>query len=455
MNRPDDASIVRAVEAANRLRLRPILEKAMEYRLNTVLVGLPIVLAGALLGGEVTAETLNPAATSINALGLDLLGKGIASDANTLLSPYSIQSALAMTYAGADGGTRAEMAKVLHFGDDEAALHHSFAALQKALDNIETLSAEQVKNAVKYGGPTEPITVTVANRLFGQPRYEFRAPFLALVKDTYGAPLQPLDFAANPTQAIKDINAWVLQKTRNRIPDLIPPGGLNGDTRLVLVNAIYLKAPWAHEFNKDATKPEPFHVKGGDAVDVPTMLRRDHLSYAQHDGFRSICVPYSGGELQLLILLPDDPDGLSKMEAKLTPEKLVSFATAAPADVVLHMPKFKMQPPLFKLGRALQDLGMKTAFDAPKGSANFDRMAPRKPNDYLYISEVFHRTFIEVDEKGTEAAAATAVVMMAGSAFHPNPPPPIEVRVDRPFVFAIQHRASGVCLFLGRVTDPR
>src|SRR5579862_1348812 len=428
----------------------------MKYRLNAVWVALTIVFSGALLGGEVKTGTFDSAATSINALGLDLLGKGTAADSNTLLSPFSIQLALAMTYAGADGDTRTEMAKVLHFADDEMALHSSFATLQKALDDIEKRTTELAMNSAKYGGPSDPVTVTVANRLFGQPRYEFRAPFLALVKDTYGAPLQPMDFATNPAQAIKDINAWVLQQTRKRIPNLIPPDGLTSETRLVLVNAIYLKAPWAKEFNKDTTKPEAFHVKGGDAVDVPTMLRQDHFNYSQQDGFRTICIPYAGGELQMLILLPDEQNGLSKTEAKLTAEKLASFAKAGAADVVLHLPKFKMQPPLFRLGKALKELGMKTAFDEPKGSANFDRMAPRKPDDYLYISEVFHKTFIEVDEKGTEAAAATAVVMMrAGSAYRPNPAEPIEFRVDRPFLFAIQHRVSGACLFMGRVTDPR
>ena len=156
----------------------------------------------------------------------------------------------------------------------------------------------------------------------------------------------------------------------------------------------------------------------------------------------------------MLILLPDEVDGLASLEAKVTPELLVTEARPKQEEVILQLPKFKLEPPLFRLGQTLRSMGMKSAFDVPRGSANFDRLAPRKPDDYLFISEVFHRTFLELDEKGTEAAAATAVVMARATAMIEKAKP-IEVRVDRPFLFAIQHRPSGACLFLGRVTDPR
>jgi len=175
----------------------------------------------------------------------------------------------------------------------------------------------------------------------------------------------------------------------------------------------------------------------------------------KRDGFTAVSLPYSGGELQFLVLLPDEVNGLRTIESKLTAGVLAQCAKLETRDVDLSLPKFKFEPPSIALAEKLEALGMKTAFDRPPGSANFDRMAPRRPNDYLYISQVFHKTFIAVDEKGTEAAAATAVAAAVGSAPRPPPPPPIEVKVDRPFLYAIQHVPSGVCLFLGRVTDPR
>ncbi len=395
------------------------------------------------------------AAQSINALGLELLAQGTTADTNALLSPYSIQAALAMTFAGAAGDTRAEMAKVLHYSGDEAELHQSFAALQKALEDVAARSTKRAESARQRGATMDPVILTVANRLFGQEGYEFRAPFLALAQDTYGAPLQPMDFVREAAAATKEINAWVEEKTIRRIRDLIPPNGLDAETRLVLVNAIYLKAPWAEPFSESATKPAPFHVRGTQPQDVPTMVRKARFGYADREGFTVVTIPYSGGELQFVVLLPDDNNGLAALEAKVTPELLAACADPGSAELILHLPKFKIEPPLFKLGKVLQSLGMRSAFDRPRGSANFDRMAPRKPNDYLCISEVFHKTFLDLDEKGTEAAAATAVVMTRVTSAMPDRVKPIEVRVDHPFLFAIQHRPTGACLFLGRVTDPR
>jgi serpin B len=402
--------------------------------------------------GDPGPGTPAAAAKAVNSLGLEVLSKGTDPKANTLLSPYSIQSALAMTFAGAAGDTRAEMARVLHFTGDETELHHSFASLQKALEDVAKSTAEQAKLPGHPGGGGEPVTLTVANRLFGQSGYDFRAPFLGLVKNTYGAPFQPMDFIRNFRAATREINGWVERQTRQRIRDLIPADGLNADTRLVLVNAIYLKAPWMDPFPEYATKPAPFHVPHGKNADVPTMVHQGYLGYAKRDGYRVVTVPYRGGDLQLLILLPDKVDGLATLEAKLTPDQLAANATPETSEVILHLPKFKMEPPVFRLGEVLQRLGMKSAFDHPRGSANFDRMAPRKPTDYLLISEVFHKTFLALDEKGTEAAAATAVAMARASAFM-GKPKPVEVRVDHPFLFAIQHRPSGACLFLGRITQ--
>jgi serpin B len=413
-----------------------------------------VLSCGGVLAASAAGNPAAAAAQAVNALGLELMAKGTAANTNTLLSPYSIQSALAMTYAGAAGDTRTEMAKALHYPADEAALHHSFTAMQKALDAVAMSTAEQAERAKQRGGSGEPLVLTVANRLFGQQGYEFRQPFLDLVKDGYGAPLQAMDFITKAPEERLKINGWVEDQTHQRIRDLIPQDGLTGDTRLVLVNAIYMKAPWAGQFPDAATQALPFAIMGKDSAKVPTMRRTGHMGYAKRDGYQVVTVPYTGGEIHLLVLLPDAKDGLAALEAKLTPEILGACAKPAMAELDLYLPKFKLEPPLFKLGEVLRKLGMLSAFDRPQGTANFERMAPRKPNDYLYISEVFHKTFMALDEKGTEAAAATAVAMVRATSIMIDPPKPVEVRVDRPFLFAIQHAPSGACLFLGRVTDP-
>jgi serpin B len=399
---------------------------------------------------EVTPD--DPAPVAINALGCDLLAQ---SSGNALLSPFSIQTALGMTYAGAAGATRDDMARVLHFDGEEDALHASFAALQAALEDVARVTAERAEQARRAGGGGDPVVLTVANRLFGQKDYEFRPTFLDLVGKVYGAPLQSADFRADARGETTAINRWVETQTRDRIRNLIPDGALTADTRLVLVNAVYLKAPWEEEFPAHLTKPAPFHVAGGDSVKVPTLHRTGYLGYQKGEGYSAVSVPYSGRFLDFLVIVPDQPDGLADLEKKVTPEFLAACAGLPGREVALYLPKFRMEPPLLKLSETLKKLGLRSAFNEPPGSADFDRMAPRRPDDYLYISEIFHKTFLALDEKGTEAAAATAVAMMRATSMIMEKPKPVEVRVDRPFLFAIQHRASGACLFLGRMNDPR
>jgi serpin B len=402
-----------------------------------------------------TAAAVQPetAAQAVNRLGCELLLQGTQPTENALLSPYSIQTALAMTFAGAAGDTRTEMARVLHYSGEETQLHGSFAALQRALEELAARTAKRAASATERGNATDPVTLTIANRLFGQADYAFRPPFLNLVQDVYGAPFQPLDFVKDTAAATRAINVWVEERTRDRIRDLIPPGALDEETRLVLVNAIYLKAPWAQPFSASATQPRPFHVAGGPPQTVPTMFKQNRFGFARHDGFSVITLPYLGSELQFVVLLPDNMDGLPALETRLTADWLAARTQPPTVQLQLYLPKLKLQPPMIRLGQVLRTLGLMSAFDLPRGSADFDRMAPRKPDDYLRISEVFHKTFLELDEKGTEAAAATAVAMARVTAALPDNP--IEVRVDRPFLFAIQHRSSGACLFLGRIVDPR
>jgi serpin B len=401
------------------------------------------------------ATNFDLAAKATNDLAVDLHRQLATGSENLCVSPYSIESALAMTFAGADGETRTEMARVLHFPSDASAVAASFASLQHSLEEMKAKTAELVKKSKEFGGPSEPITLNIANRLFAQKDYDFRQEFLSLVKQNYGAAFEPLDFTVNPAAAAQHINKWVADQTRDKIRDLIPVEALNKLTRLVLANALYLKAPWADPFSEKTTQPESFHVRGGTPVNVPMMRKTARFGYAKREGFSAVSLPYAGDDLQFLILLPDEVNGLRALEAKLTADVLAECTKLKAQDVDLHLPKFKLEPPTIALAEKFQALGLKSSFDIPQGSANFDKIAPRKPNDYLYISNVFHKTFIAVDEKGTEAAAATAVVMMRATAIARPKPPPIEVKVDRPFVYAIQHVPSGVCLFLGRVTDPR
>jgi serpin B len=421
------------------------------------LVFVTILLPMFSIFGQSRTESTNSsamAASAINSIGLDLLHQTASANQNALLSPYSIETALAMTYAGSDGTTREEMARVLHLRGSDAQVANAFAMLEGQLNQMVQQSVHQSEAMKKYGASIDPTTLAVANRLFGQQGYEFRPAFLELMKTNYHAPFEAMDFRKNSTGATKTINDWVAQQTKERIKDLVPMGALNRLTRLVLVNAIYLKVPWASPFTESATKPLPFHPGGGAPVDVPTMTTEKSFGYTKSDGSTIVSIPYRGGELQFLIILPDDVNGLAKVEAGLSAEKLSGWANLPNQEARLFLPKFKMEPPTMPLGDALQKLGMTTAFDKPPRSANFDKMAPRHlPDDYLYISDVLHKTFISVDEKGTEAAAATAVAMTRSFAARPSPA--IEVKVDHPFIFAIQHRASGACLFLGHVADPR
>jgi serpin B len=280
------------------------------------------------------------------------------------------------------------------------------------------------------------------------------------LQDGYEAPLEQADFKTNPEGARATINAWVGAQTRQKIASLIPPDGLTRDTRLLLVNALYLKAPWEGEFWKYGTRPRPFKARGTITVDVPTMEEVSNFGYAKQLGYTAVTVQYSGNGLQFLILLPDDPAGVDALAAKITPGLLRDCVklNRPDQDVDLYLPKFRLEPATMQLSQMLEAMGLKSAFDQSPGSANFDRMAPRRPDESIAISEVFHKAYLEVDEGGTEAAAATAVeavVATAPALQGPPPPPPIIVHVDHPFIFAIQHRASGACLFLGRVTDPR
>jgi serpin B len=415
---------------------------------------LHVLLAVLLMTFRSNAADLDLAGKATNEFAVDLQ-RQFAGDENLCVSPYSIEAALAMILGGADGDTRTEIAHVLHLPNDGDRIHAAFAALQGSFEDVAKRTEKIAQDSKKYGAVSEPLTIAVANRLFGQRGYAFRESFQALVKKFYGAPFEALDFQKNPERERQHINKWVADQTRERIRDLIPPNGINSMTRLVLANALYLKAPWAAAFPESATHPKPFHVRVRETVDVPMMNKVASFGYVKREGFAALALPYLGGDLQFLILLPEEIDGLPEIERKLSADLLAECAKLESQDVNLELPRFKLEPPTIALAEKLKAMGMRLAFDEPKGSANFDAIAPRQPDAYLYLSNVFHKTFIAVDEKGTEAAAASAATMMLATGLARPKPPPVVVRVDRPFLYAIQHVPSGACLFLGRVTDPR
>lgn len=369
------------------------------------------------------------AAKATNALALKLLAA--SEPGNAAFSPYSIQVALAMVYAGAEGETRTQMASALKYPEPDMvpAFGALQAEIQRAKGKVDLLSA---------------------NRLFGQTGYQFQPAYLGLVNKTFGSEMQEIDFN-KPEIAAKKINAWIEDSTRKRIRDLVSPDALRG-ARLVLANAIYFKASWATPFKKDRTAPLPFHKADGKEITTPTMVATEFYGFAQHADFSIITLPYADRDLQLVVILPAPGKALSVVEHKIDADVFKESAQIKEQKLALFLPRFKLEPPTWTLGPTLKGFGMPSAFDSPTGSANFNGIALRKPGDYLYISQVLHKCFVEVNEEGTEAAAATAVVMLAGAAM-PSAPPP-EIHIDRPFLFAIQHRPTGAILFLGRVTDP-
>jgi serpin B len=393
------------------------------------------------------------AAQAINGLGLELLPRLGAAGVNTVFSPYSLQAALAMVFAGAEGGTRSEMAQVLHYPADAERLHGSFANLQSALTEAARASEAWAREQPQWkGGGGDRVVLAMANRLFNRAGFQFRPDFLGLLAGTHQAPLECLDFAA--ADASQRINQWVEAQTSGRIRDLVTPAALSRETRLVLVNAIHLKAPWSTPFEPALTKLLPFHPTPGVTILVSMMQASLPLGHARARGYEAVAIPYLGGELQFLVVLPDEQASLSEVESGLTPDALAEAGLGKPAAVSLRLPKFEVEPPTASLRQELGKLGMRSAFDDPAGSADFSRMAPRTPEDYPALSEILHRASLSVDEAGTEAAAATAGGFFAGGIASARLKP-IEFHVDRPFLFAIQHRPSGACLFLGHIWNPR
>ncbi len=394
------------------------------------------VLPLALLAAAAT-DPMTRLAASSNAFGFDLYKQLRAERGNLTFSPASITTALAMTWGGARGETAAQMKQVLHLEGGPDEVMQAAGKLAAALQD-----------------PARPIVFRVANRLFGEKTCRFETPYLDATKAAFGASLESVDFKGAPEPSRHVINRWVEDKTQDRIQDLIPPGGVNADTRLALVNAIYFLGDWMEPFAKEATRPEPFFTSAAQKKDVPTMHTGERLRFAQKEGWKALELPYKGGQMSMLLVLPDKVDGISALESSLTAPGLDAIVKAlATTRVIVSLPRFEVNPPnSLPLRDVLVKMGMPVAFDRQR--ADFTGIAnPPSPDDRLVIGEVFHKAFVKVDEKGTEAAAATAVVMMrAGAALRPEQP--VEFKADHPFLFFIRDHGSGMVLFMGRVADP-
>jgi serpin B len=384
---------------------------------------------------EAPAADIEKLATDNNVFAFDLYGKLRTNEGNLFLSPASISTALAMTYAGAAGETEMQIAKAMHFTLPEAKLHTAFAALLREL-NGSGADANQ-----------RGYQMSVANALWGQQGYAWKQEFLKVTRDSYGAGLREVDFAKSAEQARQTINTWVEKQTNDKIKELLKPGILNSMTRLVLTNAIYFKGDWATQFDKKATFDQDWHATADKKVKAPMMHRTGEFRLYEDQELQVLDLPYKGKDLSMFVALPRKVDGLAGMEKTVTAEKFARWAKDMRSHdrVEVTLPKFKTTAE-FVLNEELQKLGMTDAF-TPK--ANFARM---NGNDRdLYIAAVVHKAFVDVNEEGTEAAAATGVVMKTRAVLGEQHP---VFRADHPFLFLIRDNRSGSVLFLGRLADP-
>jgi serpin B len=410
-----------------------------------------LVLVGAILAGcsgqaaamaEATSQATRipgspaaatQAAEAIDAFGFDFYKSDLTSGGNAVVSPASIVLALSMAQAGAGGETASQMDTVLH-GAAGSGGGNGINSLDQTLAGL----SGTFKDA---NGTDQQLTLRIANAPFAQRDLQLQQPFLDTLASKYGAGLRLVDFENDPAGACNLIDGWVSDQTEGRIPKLLD--SLDSATRLVLVNAIYLKAPWQTPFDESGTKKAPFTRSDGSQVSVPTMsLDLSEGSYASGSGWQAVELPYAGGSLAMTIVVPDD---LAAFEASLDAARFSQITAALqPAAVDLTLPRFKIETKS-DLHSVLAAMGMPLAFDPNR--ADFSGITTQ---EQLYISKVVHQANILVDEKGTEASAATAVQMEVAA----MPSKQVTLHVDRPFIFAVRDTKTGAILFLGRVADP-
>jgi len=380
-----------------------------------------------------------------NKFALELFAKLQSTKGNLFFSPYSISTALAMAHAGARNETESQMAGVLHF---PVSVHRRTDSSPKSLLDREQFASsfgniiKDLNNRGQKGG----YTLTVANALWGQKDYGFLQEFLKLIENSYDGRFNEVDFVRATEEARKTINAWVEKKTNDKIKNLISEGVLDSMTRLVLTNAIYFKGNWARQFKENKTKDSPFTIAEGQKIDVATMNQKAEFGYLETDTFQALELPYVDDELSMVILLPKKFDALDEFEKTLTPDNLTQWlAKIYKCEVVVFVPKFKLTSQ-FSLASVLNSMGMTNAFSS---DADFSGINGKRD---LFISAVIHKAYVEVNEEGTEAAAATGVVMRLTSVG----PAPIPVfRADHPFLFLIRDNQTDSILFIGRVANPK
>lgn len=368
-----------------------------------------------------------------NAFAFDLYTRLAESESgNLFFSPASISTAFGMTWAGARGETQTQMAEVLRFALPPEQLHPAFGRLNEALTSESDESGYRLH---------------IANRLWGQQGEAFLPEYLDLVREHYGAEPAEVDFAGQTEQARRTINDWVEDRTEGKITDLIPRNALDPLTKLVLTNAVYFKGAWTNPFNEKQTQETPFHLAGGETVSAPMMTQQATFLYAEFENLQVLGLPYGEEKhLSMVVLLPKTVDGIGDLEKRLTAENLQQWtAKLASQKVRVILPKFEMASQ-FRLGRTLQAMGMERAFNPDR--ADFSGMNGRRD---LYLSAAVHKAFVDVNEEGTEAAAATGIAVGATSA---APMPPPVFRADHPFVFLVRDNRTKSILFLGRLTNP-
>lgn len=388
-------------------------------------------------GPEAAAPDVADLVRGGSAFAFDLYRNLSQKSGNLFYSPHSLWLALAMVYAGARGETEAQMAGALHFPLDQGHLHPTFNHLDLKI-TPRSVGAKGDEGRTGF-------RLRIANALWSQEAYTFLPEYLDVLGENYGAAVRLVDFADKTEQARAAINAWVSDQTEGKIKDLVARGAINALTRLVLTNAIYFYGAWANPFKAQRTHDGVFYLLDGGQARVPLMAQTGSFAYAVGEGFQVVELPYQGWALSMVILLPDAGKA-GAVERTLDAERLdAALGMLSRRQVALTLPRFRFASG-FGLAKVLADMGMALAFTT---DADFSGMTGGRD---LFISDVLHRAFVSVDEAGTEAAAATAVVMMPTMVM---PEPAIEFRVDRPFGFLIRDIKTGAILFVGRVVDPR
>jgi len=400
-----------------------------------ILIGFGLMVAIVQSGTAAAAGEPGDAAQlarDTTAFALDLYGQVRGEDGNLFFSPYSVSTALAMTAAGARGATATEMRDALRLSLDPERLNPAFRSLAARLEALES---------------EDEIALRIANSLWPHVDYPLLESYVELIRTAYGGAIESVDYVQAAGAARETINRWVEARTEDRIKNLIAEGVLTAMTRLVLVNAIYFKGDWTQPFDPDRTADAPFRTADDNAVTVPMMAQQADFGYAEEAGVQALELPYGEDcDLTMLILLPAEPEGLTALEAGLTPEYLQAWIDRLRSrEVSVFLPRFTLTRSL-TLNPFLQALGIRLAFQG--GTADFSGMDGQPGN--LFLDSVLHKAFVEVNEEGTEAAAATAAVMRLTMVADP---PPV-FRADRPFLFLIRERATGSILFMGRLADP-